>query len=279
MLHVTNGGSAVAGLAEAGIFPAISWNDALHEGPVPAGIPAEDLCEVRAQFMAECGWDRQDTIARDLRARDAALLAASEVTLWFEHDLYDQLQLVQILAMLEGRRAWLAQADTYIGPMQPEAVRALATAVKPVTPDQLDIAGRAWGAFRSADPAAVPELLRSDTSCLPYLHSAFARLLEDRPGSADGLSRTERQILRAAATGPTSFGELYAYTQALEEAVFAGDTQIMLAAKRIADCDVPLLTMNPWRLTVAGQNVLDGAANHLQLNQVERWLGGMRFAS
>ena len=50
----------------------------------------------RSRFGIEFG-----EIAADFAARDAVLSAHSgfdRIELWFEHDLYDQLQLVQVLA-------------------------------------------------------------------------------------------------------------------------------------------------------------------------------------
>jgi hypothetical protein len=279
MLHVTNGESAVQTLAGGGVGPAISWSDVLHEGPVPADVSADELCDIRAGFLEECGWGVAGAIAADMRVRNAAVLGAEQVTLWFEHDLYDQLQLVEILALLDGRPATLAQADAFIGPMRNEEFQILRERVRPVSEAQYDVARKAWAAFRSADASAIPEFLRSDVSCLPYLSSAFSRLLEERPGTIDGLSRSERQILHVVQTGPATFADVFLRTQAMEEAPFAGDSHIMLCVKRLSACAVPLLTTDPWRLTEAGLSVLDGSSSHMELNRVDRWLGGMRFVS
>jgi hypothetical protein len=279
MLHVTNGESAVQTLAGGGVGPAIAWSDVLHEGPVPADVNADELCDIRAGFLEECGWGVAGAIAADMRVRNAAVLGAEQVTLWFEHDLYDQLQLVEILALLDGRPAKLAQADAFIGPMRNEEFHILRERVRPVTEAQYDVARKAWAAFRSADASAIPEFLRTDVSCLPYLSSAFSRLLEERPGTIDGLSRTERQILHVVQTGPATFADVFLRTQAMEEAPFAGDSHIMLCVKRLSACAVPLLTTDPWRLTEAGLSVLDGSSSHMELNRVDRWLGGMRFVS
>jgi hypothetical protein len=279
MLHVTNGESAVMTLAAAGIGPAIAWRDVLHEGPVPSGLNADELRHVRAEFLAGCGWGEAASIAADMRARDTTLLEAKEVTLWFEHDLYDQLQLLQILWMLDGRSARLAQADTFIGPMRTGELRALAERIRPVTEEDYDVARRSWAAFRSPEPTAIPDLLRTDISCLRHLRGAFGRLLEERPGTADGLSRTERQILQVVAMAPPSFADLFVRTQAMEEAAFAGDEQILLSLQRLTACNLPLLVTDGWRLTEAGRSVLDGASSHMELNRVDRWLGGMRFVS
>jgi hypothetical protein len=33
----------------------LPWQDALHEGPVPA-LPRDELLRTRARFLARCGW-------------------------------------------------------------------------------------------------------------------------------------------------------------------------------------------------------------------------------
>ena len=84
----------------------LAWRDVLHEGPVPPGNEAT-VREARARFFVETGWDdRAEHAIHELERRDSALLEAlaegREVVLWFEHDLYDQLQLVQALALVAG---------------------------------------------------------------------------------------------------------------------------------------------------------------------------------
>src|SRR3712207_1932478 len=91
-LHVTNGDAAVPGLRGTGLVePIMPWRDALHEGPVP-DVPDEELRRIRAEFLG----GGPELFAE----RDRALEEHSEFVLWFESDLYDQLQLIQILARL-----------------------------------------------------------------------------------------------------------------------------------------------------------------------------------
>src|SRR3954470_10101532 len=83
----------------------MAWRDALHEGPVPAGLDAAGLRAVRAEYLAGHGWGDAAAIEGELAARDERLAAAlghEPVILWFEHDLYDQLQLIQVIDALDG---------------------------------------------------------------------------------------------------------------------------------------------------------------------------------
>src|SRR5512133_4015627 len=102
LLHVTNGESAGNTLRQTALGGAVlPWQDVLHEGPVPA-LPRRVLLRTRARFLADCGWGRQQALLSSLERRDRQLLEALrdglQVVLWFEHDLYDQLQLLDVRA-------------------------------------------------------------------------------------------------------------------------------------------------------------------------------------
>src|SRR6185369_11209179 len=101
MLHITNGDTAVQTLESGGVAGDIlPWRDVLHDGPVPADLSLDELSRVRARFIADCGWGEFEDVVADFESRDRTLTSFGdhgEVTLWFEHDLYDQLQLIQLL--------------------------------------------------------------------------------------------------------------------------------------------------------------------------------------
>ena len=100
-LHVTNGDATVPGLRGTGLARSIlTWRDVLHEGPVP-DVPDAELRRIRARFLEGDGAADLGTEA-EFAERDRLLAEhrEGEYVLWFEADLYDQLQLVQILARL-----------------------------------------------------------------------------------------------------------------------------------------------------------------------------------
>ena len=102
MLHITNGDMTV-GVLKAAEMPGtyLAWRDVLHDGPVPAGLSLSELSRTRVEFIASCGWGKAEEIGRQFVTRDAMVEASAkedEVVLWFESDLYDQLQLCQVLA-------------------------------------------------------------------------------------------------------------------------------------------------------------------------------------
>src|SRR3954454_17789353 len=81
----------------------LPWRDVLHEGPVP-DLPDDELRRARADYLATLGPVESAEVEAQLLVRDERLTAAVDsaepVVLWSEHALYDQLQLIQILAGL-----------------------------------------------------------------------------------------------------------------------------------------------------------------------------------
>src|SRR5277367_775228 len=104
MTVVTCGDSAAGQLRAAGLSrDVLVWRDILHEGPVPGGLDLDELSAIRAGCLADQGVASRDVALRDLRSRDERLIdAATEqpVELWFDDNLVNQLQLIQVLAVL-----------------------------------------------------------------------------------------------------------------------------------------------------------------------------------
>jgi hypothetical protein len=228
-LIITNGDAAGELLRRA--IPGtevLPWRDVLHEGPVPLTATLAELTGIRADYLAERGWGDREEIAAYLQARDRGLAQAGafdRVVLWFEHDLYDQLQLLQILDWLsraERGNLLLVQASEFLGRQTEDEIEALRASERQVTDDQLALAAEAWAAFRAPTPESWQALLGRDLSPLPFLESAVRRMLEELPGR-DGISRSERQILTALSSGITTPPALFVAVQRSEQAVFMGD--------------------------------------------------------
>jgi len=199
LLHITNGDHAVAVIGQAVQGTILPWRDVLHEGPVRAGLPLEALSQERARFIAGAGWGALAEVEQQFQARDRAFRQAGrhdEIVLWFEHDLYDQLQLIQVLdglAELRGPPISMVCEAEYLGRMAPERAAELFALRSPVLRRHLQEAQAAWAAFRSPEPERLENLR---TTSLPFLAAAIRRHLEEFPWTTDGLSRTERQILQ-----------------------------------------------------------------------------------
>jgi hypothetical protein len=279
----------------------LPWRDVLHEGPVPLTDGLEELTATRVEYLAGAGGGEIGAIEFELTARDRGLAMSAEfdrVVLWFEHDLYDQLQLLQVLDWFADHprskgTLFLVQAEDYIGRQEPEAIERLAASAEAVTQAQLDLAKRVWAAFRQRTPEAWAHLLDEDLSALPFLRSAVIRMLEELPGP-DGLSRTERQMLATIEAGESVTAlALFVAVQKQEDAHFMGDWSFWRLLDQFALADAPLiagLEAAPFQhsdpelakayltsrltLTSLGKAVLAGGADWAKQNRLDRWWGG-----
>ena len=139
-----------------------------------------------------------------------------------------------------------------------------------VTPEHVHIARAAWDVVCGDDPRALARVAATPDERLPYLAPALRRLLEELPGTSDGLGRTERQLLEAVAAGARTREQAFLASMAAEEAPFMGDT---IAFDRLDGLD-GLLTQGRLELTDTGRAVLEGRADRVALLGFDRWIGG-----
>lgn len=305
-LNITNGESAVTRLREAGLQgDIIPWQDVLHEGPVNASLSLHDLSELRALFIAERGWDDFAHVSGSFDQRDRTLANLDrfdEIVLWFEDDLYDQLQLLQLLdyfARTNDRQAGVSMivVDGYLASLTPAALAELEPKRAVVTEEQLELGKRAWAAFGSPDPSAIERLLATDTSALRFLAPALTRQLEEFPDRATGLSRSEAEALRAIEAGHATPVAAFLEVARHEPSIFLGDIVFYWYLERMSDGGSPLVTWRDGSRVVAprgkadsrefvtgelmvtdlGRQVLAGKRDWQTLNPSSRWLGGVEL--
>ena len=256
LLHITNGESAGNTLRQTALGGAVlSWQDVLHEGPVPA-LPRQKLLRTRARFLADCGWGRRQALLSSLERRDRQLLEALrdnlQVVLWFEHDLYDQLQLLDVLALAHTEQAAPELIVDRLLPRQ-AVLRRSGRADGERARDALALppprgTGRARIRPRAPGPPSRPRSRRHWPSGrrvrreqLPFVAPALRRLLEELPAPADGLSGTERRALQAVAAGARTPPAAFVAAQRLEEAPFIGDTWFYRALSALGQGTTRLL--------------------------------------
>lgn len=299
MLHITNGDSVVGTFRQVR-FPGVylPWRDVLHDGPVPQTVTLSELSDIRAQALASFGAGAYNEIRADFAARDQALESSGkheEIVLWFEHDLYDQLQLIQLLDWFSnngnGGKLSLIQIDSYpgvkpfhgLGQLSGPQLAQLFPTRATVTQAHLGAGREAWQAFRSADPGALLELTEraeQKSYALPFLAKALQRFLQEYPWTSDGLSRNERQILHTVAAGARKRQEIYFESRKHEDVPW-GDGSVYLRLDGLAEGPNPALVevqKNEYAVTDAGQKLLDGKADWTALSGgIDRWLGGVHL--
>ena len=305
-LNITNGDSAAGTLSEAGVEgKIIAWRDGLHEGPVDSSLSLEELSKERARFIAEQGWDDFAHVSGDFEERDRVIRHLDyfdEVVLWFEDDLYDQLQLIQLLDFFASgaggrRRVSVIVVDGYIPPLSAEELKKLDKRRPLATAEQLDLAKRAWKAFGSPDPTSISRLLSENTSALQYLARAVTRHLEEFPSTVNGLSRSEREALSVIDEGHDTPVRAFLEVAKKQESIFLGDIIFYSYLERLSGKKDALVTWKDGSAVIAptvktarefvegelavtplGREVLAGKKDWQQINRKTRWLGGVEIA-
>jgi len=317
-LHVTNGEVVADLVAESDLTgEVLPWQDVLSEGPVPADLSVVNLGAARCRFLAERGWASYQDARAAMATRDATLAAAErlrdEVVLWFEHDLHDQLQLIQVLDRFgargpEGLRLTLVTADHHpaverflgFGQLDPGHLAELFSDRIEITVEHCRLARRAWRAFRAPDPRGIEALLGEGTDGLPFLAGALRRHLAQFPDARTGLSETERLALTALEGDPLPPVQLFLAVQEREPAPFMTDLAFWSHIERLAGGEKPLVRLadgGPFvaprpaegpagtplfdgpslALTEEGRAVLGGRADWVALSPPDRWLGGVHL--
>jgi len=299
ILNITNGDSAVEIMEKAnisGVF--LPWRDVLHEGPVPDNLSLEELSKVRGQFIIERNWGTPDKIIESFMQRDNELKSFrkyEKIILWFEHDLYDQLQIIQILDWFHQNHTGevdlsIICTDRYLGRLPPEEMKRLVEYEEPITEAHLELSCKAWSAFRSNTPKKWLGLLSGDTSALPFLEGAIVRLLEEYPSCSNGLSRTAEQALKVISGGEKRPGRIFGGTQEMEERIFLGDSSFWVVLHELLESSPPMIILPEGKeltlptskdqelvITSAGLDVLAGKINWLEVSRINRWVGGVHL--
>jgi hypothetical protein len=111
---------------------------------------------------------------------------------------------------------------------------------------------------------------------LAGLGAALALHLTQFPALNGGLAGTERRALQAMAEGAADFPAVYRAVTVDDDPAWLGDSVLRSHLARLATAAHPLLD-DEFRLTDDGRAVLAGRADHVVLNGVDHWLGGVHL--
>ncbi len=310
MLHIHNGDSA-AGTAKKSEIPGehLAWREALVCGPAPGNLSAAEFRQVRAQHLADAYGAHLEKTVQELQAQEETLARFSdhdEVVLWFEHDLFCQVQLIYLLDRFAQNELGQTRLSLIcinevpgvegfrgFGELTVEQLAALFPQRREVTQFQLDLGSRAWQAYSSAQAAGLIALVDSDTSALPFLKGALIKHLQRFPSTDNGLGRIESVGLELIAKGYRNFRSLFPAFGTREPEYGFGDSQFYLELKRLVDTATPLLTLSvegngaatdpaqmllsSFEISEYGKAVLAGDEDFVSSNGIDLWLGGVHL--
>ncbi len=308
-MHIRCGHDIQRALLEAGLY----GDSNLHINPYLQGPVTDtpDWLERRARFITDSFAPymqlKYNDVLADSRLEEARLHDArrnyERVALWFEHDRYDQFVLLRCLAYFAEHgappRLELVTTNDFpgtqrfvgLGQLPPEALKLLWEQRKAISSDQLAFARHVWDLFRSPDPRPLAALAREGTPLLPDLAVALHRHLQELPARHNGLGLTHQLVLQTLAEqGPQTVGRLVGVVMKTDPLPGLGDLGYEQVLRELANLPAPLVLrtgdheVREWyrdevAVTDAGQAVLAGRVNWLDLPVPERWIGGVRITA
>ncbi len=302
-LHIHCGDSSADALRDTPVPGQIMvWREIYVEGPVPDGITPDEFRQTRARHLSTYGIDYDQLLLTTNERYDRLASAAAdfeEVILWFDACMFDQTIMIHIIDCLPdtANASLICVSDRGLGEYSIDEMAALLPTRQPLTPGQKRIAHNAWDAFTSDDPRDIEVFLQADSAALAHVAPALRRHLQEYPSTHNGLSRMQQQALQVIDAGANRLGPIFAQASAFEEQAYLGDTSLWAILEAMATCRIPLLKIDGphsivqpidqplkeirrWEVstTETGKEVLAGVADHVALNGIDRWLGGVHLA-
>jgi len=312
-LVVTNSEMTAAALRGAGIASGpddvvLAWQDMLFEGPVPHTTDLPELSRIRADHLTARGWATGRGLHAEFRARDALIAdhaAFDRVTLWFEHDLHDLLQLLQVLDYFagEGRERdtlRIVHTDRHLTRFPAEALRALAADAGPVGTARINQATEAWARWREPDPRPWCALANRPRLGIKHLWHAVIASTGHVPAVGNGLTVPQRFVLSTIANEPQTARQLFAdFTHWSDRTggAYMLDWSFYGTLDEMTGAHEPLIARTgsegggsngvarrsqrnaPLAITDFGRAVLAGRADHASRNTIDVWLGGTHITN
>lgn len=289
MIHIHNGDSTAMTARRANIPGRhVAFRETLITGPVRADLSQQEWIEERARFLSE-NYD-QNLLRTRTELLDQELMLDQarrddEVVLWFEYDLFCLINFLYLLGRLgKARHLSIIWCPQILGAMDETELMNVFNSRAAALPAMLRTAASAWEAYTSDEATALNGIIDRDPSDFAFLRDGFRLHASRFPSVRNGLGAIEKRALEGIAAGATDFLSLFTRYDESPPRFGFGDSEILRHLRRLASCAVPMITItevegeNPpkalFTLTPAGQNVLDGKADFIDLNNAGFWLGG-----
>ena len=198
-------------------------------------------------------------------------------------------------------RLVLRHLEIAIGGIEPEQFAELTPPIARPTRDHLELAGRAWRAYREPTPQAWLGLLNADLILLPQLDRCAVEFLEELPSVATGLGATEIRILELIAPGDVQPFDVFPGHQKRNERRVFDYWEVGALLDGLARGPVPAISgleegpfsldmhndavrharykQSRLSLTDLGKAVLAGEEDFLRHNPIRRWWGGTELTN
>jgi hypothetical protein len=213
----------------------------LIEGEVDAPS-LEEFWKLRAKFIKREYPEAENSYVREVAdelTKLTKLRADNEVFLWFEHDLFCQINMWFVFSLLDSGSAKNVSVvypllndapkitDNFGEISVAQATTSFERSVK-LSAEDISLGRKLWEAYKTTDHEKLRQLGETKTGSFPFLREACAleidRKENDRPKNA---------LRKIVAAGVTDFREVFRRFLATEAAYGFGDSQVKRMLEQI----------------------------------------------
>lgn len=289
LLHITNGDSFTEKLKSLKLKgDIITWREMLCEGKTLTNVGSESFWKTRFEFLNKNykvtkSWFIEKTL-KEYRSL-CNHKQQDEIVLWFEYDLFCQINMIAVLSWLKTNRKYAQiylvcsgkedETDKLYGlsDLNDEQLLALYKNKVALSQDDIEYADYVWQLYCSDNPIRLENLTDYSDFQFDYLSDAIHTHLHRFPSIKNGLNEMENNILQIAFDKRPATKKSF-LLEILQNQGFLGfgDSQYERAIGRLK----PLFSsFNPVKLTKKGKEILENKTSYyscIQDNDV--YLGG-----
>jgi hypothetical protein len=241
IFHVLPGDATVSDFENTGLGGGVVvCREALVDGNVRA-TSLEEFWKIRSEFIENEHDSDTDSYYRRVASEFEKLLdlaAGTEVNLWFEYELFCQVNMWFCINLLRGadakifRVAPVTRAKDEIwkgfGRMPVEELReCFAKRIEFVSKDR-ELGEKLWQAYLNGDHEKLDELGDAKSECFPYLREVCTAAMEKS-------FKPEQILEEIKASGVEDFGEIFAKFSDRAGVYGFGDSQVQGLLSRVSD--------------------------------------------
>ncbi len=290
-LHVLNGDATLQLFERSGLEgEKMIWREVLSEGKVPEAIGAEAFWKVRASFF-ESFFEVEEEQYHELTVEEFEKMEGlgkyEEITLWFEYDLFCQMNMMALLSWFARQELGSVALSLVcsgavpghsrlvgLGEIAPERYPELFAQRRYLDQEDLDFAQQFWAVFSSDDPTELEPLAESQAARFPYLPAAVRAHLQRFPSINNGLNVIEHRMMRIVHSGIGDRKQVVGQMLKEDQHFGFGDSQYFVYLKNL----YPLLDEDgELSVNELGAKVLEGKEDFLKWARHDYYWGGVHY--
>jgi hypothetical protein len=287
-LHVLNGDAALTLFRQCEVpGEVVICREMMCEGKVKNTNNLPTLFESRAKHLQfHYGIDKQtyySNVVTELEKMVSFASSSDEIVLWFEYDLFSQVNLLFILHFIANskidKQIPISIVDLPHHPGSEDIPKAFDKRTRLQT-DDLSLAADIWDAWCMDTPLLLETISKMPTGNLKHIPSAITAHLKRFPDAVTGLSIIEQYFLLQLALGSYRWYVLYMFFWRDLEIYGFSNFQLDVLVHRMEDAGVIDEREQLLMITSLGREILEEQENYLDYVSLEhRWLGGVRLAT